>query len=133
METINKVEHTPLPWKIRFFRGEQPEDGFFIEGPKVDPEAPYNTDILSEDTSFYPLERRFSDAKLIVEACNNHYSLLKQRDELLEALKHNHDFITKFYMRLSSLVHIDSLKDVKDEIERIDSLIKSTDPKQIER
>lgn len=58
-------KHTPGPWKVRFFREDDPESGFFVEAPKTDPKAGYNIEILSEDSGFYPIEQRLADAKLI--------------------------------------------------------------------
>lgn len=76
----NKVHegHTPGPWKVRFFREDEPEAGFFVEAKHTHPDAAYGIDILCEGDAFYPWQQRLADAKLIASAP----TLLDERAQL---------------------------------------------------
>ena len=108
MET--KSKHTPGPWKIRYYRAEIPEMGFFIEAKNNNkPELGYGIEIMQEDFgehNGYPLKQRIADAKLIAAA-----------PELLERL----DLSTKV-IRL--LVAGKPVKNLDEIISQNDHLIK---------
>jgi len=62
-------KHTPGDWKVRFFREDDPEAGFFVEAANNNkPELGYGIEIMMEDFgdhNGYTLEQRLADAKLI--------------------------------------------------------------------
>lgn len=68
------TNHTPGPWKIRFFREGDIEAGFFIEAKNNNkPDLPYGIEIMMDDFgdhSGYPATQRLADATLMVEAAN---------------------------------------------------------------
>ena len=70
---------TPGEWFIR----EQPRGtGFFIQAPRLDPDDPYDIEILGEDDTLYPTRR--ADAQAIVAM----QSLLRRRGpEVLAAVR----------------------------------------------
>ncbi len=92
---MKELEITKGEWKIRLF----PEgDDFFVEAPNLNkPELGYGIEIMQDDFGThngYPREQRLADAVLIADAGNTAQKcgllpseLLRQRDELKEALK----------------------------------------------
>ncbi len=65
-----KFSHTPEPWIVRHLNNSDTE--FFVQGPRLKPEHPYDVEILADDhgNELYPTEVKLADAERIV-ACVN--------------------------------------------------------------
>jgi hypothetical protein len=50
---------TPGDWRVRQGRSEQE---FFIQAPRLDPNDPYDIEVLGEDDTLYPTRRADADA-----------------------------------------------------------------------
>lgn len=74
------TKHTPIPWIVREHPDNKSE--FFVQGPRLKPEHPYDVEIMADDhgNELYPTEVKRADAEFIVRAVNSH-------DALAEALK----------------------------------------------
>ena len=92
---MKDLKITKGEWKIRLFPDG---DDFFVEAPNLNkPQLGYGIEIMQDDFgeyNGYPREQRLADAILIADAGNTAQlcgllpsELLKQRDELLDALK----------------------------------------------
>lgn len=47
---MSATKHTPGPWKVRYFKAEEPEAGFFVEAKNNNrPELNYGIEIMMED------------------------------------------------------------------------------------
>src|SRR5690606_37679944 len=75
------MKHTPLPWAVA--RPEDVKNEHWYAGRTIYSVKGYGK---ITDTSPFTLSDR-ANARFIVEACNNHYDLLAQRDRLVEALR----------------------------------------------
>lgn len=83
------MSHTPAPWKVRFFRKEEPDRGFFIEAKNPNLTVGHNIEIMGEDFgdhNGYTLDMRLADACLIAAAPD----LLAACKQLINAPHYEH-------------------------------------------
>ncbi len=86
MSKEQEVKHTPTPWRVRYFPDNK---DCFVQADRTKPEHRYDIEIIGEDTGgdYYPYEQKEADCHFIVTACNSHYSLKKENEELRQAVR----------------------------------------------